>query len=153
LISPGGCLRPPLLCAPARRPTHLLGCSASPRLAACLASCLRRGATRLPVPVYPSCLHLRCRCAYSGHPPLGAPTSSRTRRWCGWVSREAEASVSDWIRINWYTWLEPLALILWLCQWLPCAHFVRGELALHSEVLTSALVLHSCRQDTTKNTA
>jgi hypothetical protein len=27
------------------------------------------------------------------------------------LSREAQAKVSDWIRINWYTWLEPLALI------------------------------------------
>ena len=29
-------LSSPLLCAPARRPAHLLGCSTSPRLAACL---------------------------------------------------------------------------------------------------------------------
>jgi hypothetical protein len=28
------------------------------------------------------------------------------------LSREAQATVSDWIRINWYTWwLEPLALM------------------------------------------
>ena len=52
-------LSSPLLCAPACRPAHLLGCSASPRLAACLAacsarhrlvwlpSCLLRGTTRL----------------------------------------------------------------------------------------------------------
>jgi hypothetical protein len=33
-------LSSPLLCAPARRPAHLLGCSASPRLAACLAACV-----------------------------------------------------------------------------------------------------------------
>jgi hypothetical protein len=39
----------------------------------------RGRATRLPVLVMcPICLHLRCRCAYSGHLPLGAPTSSRT---------------------------------------------------------------------------
>jgi hypothetical protein len=52
-------LSSPLLCAPARRPAHLLGCSASPRLDACpaacsarrplvwLHSCLLRGTTRL----------------------------------------------------------------------------------------------------------
>jgi hypothetical protein len=33
-------LSSPLLCAPARRPAHLLGCSASPRRAACLAACV-----------------------------------------------------------------------------------------------------------------
>jgi hypothetical protein len=35
-----GGLSSPLLCAPARRPAHLLGCSASPRLVACLAACV-----------------------------------------------------------------------------------------------------------------
>jgi hypothetical protein len=48
-------------------------------------SCLRRGTTRLLHHLSPpggACvphpLHLRCWCAYSGHLPLGAPTSSRT---------------------------------------------------------------------------
>jgi hypothetical protein len=27
------------------------------------------------------------------------------------LSREAQAKVRDWFRINWYTWLEPLALM------------------------------------------
>ena len=58
----------------ARASPRLLGIASS----GCLPSCLRRGTTRLPDSVYPSCLHLRCRCAYSGHLPLGAPTSSRT---------------------------------------------------------------------------
>jgi hypothetical protein len=35
-----GGLSSPLLCAPARRPAHLLGCSASHRLAACPAACV-----------------------------------------------------------------------------------------------------------------
>ena len=35
-------LSSPLLCAPAWRPAHLLGCSTSPRLAACLAACSAR---------------------------------------------------------------------------------------------------------------
>jgi hypothetical protein len=64
------------------------------------------------------------------------------------LSREAQAKVSDWIRINWYTWLEPLTLMPTYFA-LPMAtlrsHFVRGKLALHSEVFTSALVLHLCR--------
>jgi hypothetical protein len=51
-------LSSPLLCAPARRPAHLLGCSAglaSPQL---LAQLLRRGTTRPRLCSYPSCLHL-----------------------------------------------------------------------------------------------
>jgi hypothetical protein len=37
------------------------------------------------------------------------------------LSREAQAKVSDWFRINWYTWLEPLTLMptYLLYQWLP----------------------------------
>jgi hypothetical protein len=81
-----GGLSSPLLCAPAWRPAHLLGCSTSS--SGCLPSCLLRGTTRLLAPQHlgpsgtgrvPHPLHLRCRCAYSGHLPLGAPTSSRTR--------------------------------------------------------------------------
>jgi hypothetical protein len=79
----------PLLCAPARWPARILGCSASPRLAAYLAACVGAplDSLRAAPLVYPICLHLRCRCAYSGHLPLGAPTSSRTggvhQTWCG----------------------------------------------------------------------
>jgi hypothetical protein len=75
-------LSSPLLCAPARRPAHLLGCSASPRLAACLAACVGAPldslpcAPHLPAPPVPVCL--------LGAPPTkclpGAPTSSRTGR-------------------------------------------------------------------------
>jgi hypothetical protein len=71
-------LSSPLLCAPAaRRPAHLLGCSAclaSPQLLAQLLASGHHSAS----PVYPSCLHLRRWCAYSGHLPLEAPTASRT---------------------------------------------------------------------------
>jgi hypothetical protein len=72
-------LSSPLLCAPARRPARLFGCSTSPRLAACLAACV--GA---PLDSLSLCTPSACTsgagvwCAYSGHLPLEAPTSSRT---------------------------------------------------------------------------
>jgi hypothetical protein len=69
-------LSSPLLCAPARRPAHLLGCLTSPRLAACLAACV--GAPPLDSALS-LCTPFACTsgagvpCAYSGHLPLCPP--------------------------------------------------------------------------------
>jgi hypothetical protein len=75
-------LSSPLLCAPARRPAHLLGCSTSPRLTACPAACF--GAPLDSIPVSPAPGSLRhWACTPSAAPPvpvclLGSPPTGGT---------------------------------------------------------------------------
>jgi hypothetical protein len=45
-----------------------------------------------------------------------------------WLGFKRQRVLGSGLIGNWCTWLEPLTLP-------PCAHFIRGELALHSEVL------------------
>jgi hypothetical protein len=81
-------LSSPLLCAPARRPAHLLGCSTSPRLAACLAACFGAPLDSTSVSPAPESLSpqalgvhpIRCTSGAGGDTG-GVPTRGTSQHW------------------------------------------------------------------------
>jgi hypothetical protein len=110
-------LSSPLLCAPARRPAHLLGCSTSPRLAACLAACFGAPLDSTSVSPAPESLSpqalgvhpIRCTSGAGGDTG-GVPTRGTSQHWGHPLrdfesnARQGRALVVSWVMTRVRIW-------------------------------------------------